>query len=70
MKTNPNFLFTICQKWLDTLHYLLPIQIEFCFKTFFTISKPKAKNSRVNDCYLTPTKQCLALSWREQVNFQ
>jgi hypothetical protein len=39
-------------------------------KTFFTISKPKATNSRVSDCYLTPTQQCSAISWRDKVNFQ
>ena len=40
------------------------------FKTFFTVSKPKATNSRVSDCYLTQTRQFSAISWREQVNFQ
>jgi hypothetical protein len=29
---------------------------------------PKATNSRVSDCYLTPTQQFSAISWR--VNFQ
>ena len=55
---------------LTPLHYLLPIQIVFFFKTFFTVSKPKATNRRVSDCYLNPTQQFSAISWREQVNFQ
>ena len=40
------------------------------FKTFFTVLKPKAANSRVSDCYLTQTQQFSAISWREQGNFQ
>ena len=28
-KTHPIFLYNFCQKWLDNLHYLLPIQIVF-----------------------------------------
>jgi hypothetical protein len=64
------FLYIFCQKWLDPLHYLLPIQNAFFFKTFFTVSKPKATNSRVSDCYLTQNQQFSAISWREQVNFQ
>jgi hypothetical protein len=34
------------------------------------VSKPKATNSRVSDCYLTPNQQFSAISWRDQVNFQ
>ena len=32
------------------------------FKTFFIVSKPKTTNSRVSDCYLTPTQQFSAIS--------
>jgi len=39
---------TPCTKWLSPSY-------SDCifFKTFFTVSKPKATNSRVSDCYLT-----------------
>jgi hypothetical protein len=45
-------------------------RMHFFFKTFFTVSKPKATNSRVSDCYLTQNQQFSAISWREHVNFQ
>ena len=57
------FQYNFCQKWLDTLHYLLPIQIAVFLKTFFTVSKPYATNSRVSDCYLAQTHQFSAISW-------
>ena len=40
------------------------------FKTFFTVSKPKATNSRVSDGYLTQTQQFSVITWREQTNFK
>jgi hypothetical protein len=40
------------------------------FKTFFTVSKPKATNSRVSDSYLTQTQQFSVITWREQINFK
>ena len=58
-KKNPIFLYNFCQKWLDTLHKMtisFLFRLHF-FKTFFAVSKPKATNSRVSDCYLTPTQQ-------------
>ena len=55
---------------LTPLHHLLHIQITFFFKTFFTVSNPKITNSRMSDCYLNPTQQFSAISWREQVHFQ
>jgi hypothetical protein len=30
IKKTTIFKYIVCQKWLDTLHYLLPIQIAFC----------------------------------------
>ena len=45
-------------------------RLHFFLQTVFTVTEPKATNSRVSDCYLTPTQQCSAISWREQVNFQ
>jgi hypothetical protein len=53
---------------LCTISFLF--RMHFVFKTFFTVSKPKATNSRVSDCYLTQNQQFSAISWREQVNFQ
>jgi hypothetical protein len=56
---------TLCTKWLSPSY-------SDCifFKTFFTLSKPKATNSRASDCYLTPTQPFSAISWWDQVNFQ
>ena len=31
IKINPISLYNFCEKWLDTLHYLLPIQIAYFF---------------------------------------
>ena len=63
------FYYNFCQKWLHTMHYLLPVLIAF-FQTFFTVSKPKATNSRVSDGYLTQTQQFSVITWREQTNFK
>jgi hypothetical protein len=38
---NPIFLYNFCQKWLDTLHYLLPIQIAFFSRLFLPSQNPK-----------------------------
>ena len=63
------FYYIFCQKWLDTLHYLLLIQIAF-FSRLVTVSKPTATNSRVSDGYLTQTQQFSVITWREQTNFK
>jgi hypothetical protein len=47
--------------FLFRLHY---------FQIFFTVSKPKATNSRVGDGYLTQTQQFSVITWREQTNFK
>ena len=50
---------TSCTKWL----------LQF-FQDFLYHLKTQSNKSRVSDCYLTPTQQCSAISWRDQVNFQ
>ena len=66
IKQNPIFLYNFCQKRLDTLHSF-QFRLHFV-KTFSSVSKLKATNCRVSDCYLTPTHQFSAISWRDQVN--
>ena len=70
IKQNPIFQYIFCQKWLDTLALSPSYSNYIFFKTFFTVSNPKITNSRMSDCYLNPTQQFSAMSWREQVHFQ
>jgi hypothetical protein len=35
------FYYDFCQKWLDTLHYLLPIQIAFFSRLSLPSQNPK-----------------------------
>jgi hypothetical protein len=35
------FYYNFCQKWLDTLHYLLPIQIAFFSRISLPSQNPK-----------------------------
>jgi hypothetical protein len=41
LKKNPIFLYNFCQKWLKTLHYLLPIQIAFVSRLSLPSQNPK-----------------------------
>jgi hypothetical protein len=35
------FYYSFCQKWLDTLHYLLPVQIAFFSRLSLLSQNPK-----------------------------
>ena len=65
------FYYNFCQKWLDTLHYLLPIQIAFFSRISLPSQNPKQQTVEwVSDGYLTQTQQFSVITWREQTNFK
>ena len=71
IKINPISLYNFCEKWLDTLHYLLPIQIEKkCPRLSLPSQTPNQQTEEWGIVFLTPTQQFTAISWREQVNCQ
>jgi hypothetical protein len=46
IKINPISLYNFCEKWLDTLHYLLPIQIEKNVQDFPYRLKPQINKQK------------------------